>query len=247
MYFKDERKFEILKCIEENKNCTFGKIQSHLKERRLEYANNKGLDKALKTLENKERKIKKDSNPKNSKYPTYSVVNDSLFITAMNGELFREHASRLFTHAHKVDEGYFKNEIDTDELESFEEKFIKEMVYRYGFFMLSALVKSYEQKYKQKGFDRKIWFDHAIDLLKDEEMLSNPFLGLLVKEELKKSKRVSNTKVKKKLITLKQTMKDKYPKLYGMALGHYENSIENQPEKIKRLKKYPDVTKNIKF
>ena len=59
------------------------------------------------------------------------------------------------------------------------EKFIKSMVTRYGFYMLSVLVKSYEQSIKLKNFDRKIWINNAMDLMKDEESISSDFLNLL--------------------------------------------------------------------
>lgn len=245
-----EKREEVIRMfIQENEPCTFGQIKKYISKTKFAFKikkeeNNKPLARELKHLDDihKIRKIKQKP------YPVYVIIQDTMLDTAIMGKLFHEHASRIVTLSHKIDSGYFKDEIITNNNDTFEEKFVKEMIARYGFFLLSTLVKSFDQSVTKKGFDRKIWIDHALDLLEDEEKISEPFLHLLFPKKYTDFTKLKNKPIlKKKLDNLKQTMKQIYPKLYGMALQHYENNIEGQTRKIKGLRKYPEIMDNVRL
>jgi hypothetical protein len=173
------REIEILKCVQNTDECTFGDIKKHLEKMKVGFntKNNMPLSRKLKELE-KSKKIR--INRKIKPYTTYSIIKNNSSDIAIMGDMFRKNFTKtFFTPVVRIGDDYIKKDIPLRSADNENEKFIKSMVTRYGFYMLSVLVNSYEQSIKLKNFDRKIWINNAMDLMKDEESISNDFLNLL--------------------------------------------------------------------
>lgn len=254
MYNKDSRKIEIVKCIQNNEpSCTFGVIKQHLKKTGESYKTNKGLSKTLDTLENNYKLVIKNS--KSKPYPTYSTVQDYSIDTAIMGDTFREcYTSPFFSLQVDVNSDYLQKDIPINYGDSKDTKFIKSMVTRYGFYILAALIKSYEQSISRKNFDRKIWLSNAMDLMKDEmdgeDLLSGMFMGLLYStfdtfekdfdKESGLTKRKNKQLLKNKIKDLRNAMEETYPTLHK-CVRLYDYGYERSPKK----KRSRDIEKTI--
>ncbi len=228
------REIEILKCIQINQPCIFSQIRSHLEKNSLLYkgeeTNRKPLSKDLVRLESSGKITK---NKKTKPYPTYSMIQDYSIDTAIMGDLFKMNFTKtFFTPVVRIGDDYIKNDIPLELGENENEKFIKSMVTRYGFYMLSVLVKSYEQSIKLTNFDRKIWINSAMDLMKDEESISSDFLNLLeIPFEYPKSKD-HGTELNVETPYDESLDTDKHPELLS---GHeeidydYNNAVIDEP------------------
>ena len=177
---REERIEEILKFVQEHEPCTFGEIKKYLIKGKkyfdVDENNNKPLARELESLTPD--RITRD--PKTKPYPTYRIVQNYSLDTAIMGESFRENYVDIFLSSRiGIDENYLEKDMPFEPWDSNDKKFIKSMVTRYGFYMLSILIKSYEQSITRKHFDRKIWIQNAIDLMKDEPMISRSFLNSL--------------------------------------------------------------------
>jgi len=223
----------------------FKQIEDELKKNDKEYKQRQGLIKKLNHLI-KNGEIKRDK--KTKQRAVYSLVEDSSFDDAIKGERFRYHVSNYTMGGMvKIDENYWKNDVNYEYADSFETKFVKTMVTRYGFFLLSIFVKSFDQAVSDKEFNRKIWMENALDILKNEEYVSKSFLKILLGTMPINLENINNKKIlKSKLNKLKIAMSKLYPKLY-QEIDMYEDSLENNQETIYRLKQEKEIKKNIKL
>jgi len=133
-------------------------------------------------------------------------------------------------------------DIPLESWDSLDEKFVKTMVTRYGFYMLSILVKAYEQSITRKHFDRKIWIQKAIDLMKDETLISESFLSLL---DLPFDYPKEKNSIYQDGFELDDTLDiDKHPELdYNPELEGYPeySELEGYPE-YSELEGYPEYS-----
>ena len=231
-------------------NSTFQQIKIHLeqlKEPKI-YNQRQGLIKKLNALVEAE-VITKDNktNP-----PSYSVVKDHALDSAILGERFREEFTEYAMGSVRVgiDENYWRNDVNYKLEDNFETKFVKTMVTRYGFYLLSAFVKGLEQSITNKNFDKDTLMNHALDLVKDEKFYSQSFLSLLnEKNHINTNKKQGQKQLKKLLDEVLNSMSKLHPKLY-QEVDYYKFGLEEHPETINLLKKNKEfrkrLSKNIK-
>jgi len=239
-YKTGDRKDQIKKFLLMNPNSQFKGIFDHLKKNGLGYNHNKGLDKMLKSMIDSNEIIK---NEKSKPYPTYDVVNDSSFASAIKGEFFRKNLVPFDGRTLKdgIEKCYFHEmgnpNIDDDYLNySKEEKFVKYMIMRYGFFLLSIFVKGHEHAINDKNFDKIEWMKHALNLFQDEKYYSKSFLQFLIdKKSINDSMDIDKKKLKSKLRHIKKIMKEFHPEQY-FDFEQYEKDIVNDFELIKEIK-----------
>jgi hypothetical protein len=232
------RRYQIKKFLLENPNSQFKGIFDHLKKIDLGYNSNKGLDKMLKSMIPQE--IIK--NPKAKPYPTYDVVRNNVIDSAIKGEIFRNQLFPIDGRTLKdgIEKCYFY-EIENpnhDEYLNYDnnEKFVKYMIMRYGFFLLSVFVKGHEQAITNKSFDKKEWIKNALNIFQDEKYYSEFFLRLLFdKKNVDEPLNKDNKKIKNKIKYIKKSMNKLYPDYY-MDIKEYEKHIEDDVDYIKILK-----------
>lgn len=241
------RDFQIKKYLRENGLKQLGEINGHLKKMGLAYKDNSGLTKKLGTLIKNKEIEKFDQKP----YPVYSVVEDAVLDFAIAGEQFCEREMDVTSGPSGVDEDYWRNDVDLRAKDSYETKFIKILVTRYGFYVFASLLKNLDywikktDGSKQQSNSRKIWLNHALDLPKNQEMIFNWFLNDLTKGRVEDSNIPENKKfIKKRINKVKKIIRELYPKL-SQLIDDYEYWYEKEPDTIKRLKNSPDYKEKL--
>ncbi len=222
----EQRKEKIKRFLLENPNSQFKGIFDFLKQEGYGYSNNKGLAKMLKLMDPLE--IKK--NDKAKPYPTYNVVINHSFASGVMGNLFRNDIFPIDrnTWEEGIEECYNQEITNSSINDNFETKFVKYMVMRYGFFLLSVFVKGHEQTISNKKFVKKEWIKQALDLFSDEDLYSDIFLRLLFdKRNIDESLIINDKKLKNKIKQIKKSMNELYPEQF-MEIEVYEKSIEGK-------------------
>jgi hypothetical protein len=253
VYLKEHREYQIMKFLKENGPSKFGLISKHLEKKGVAYKKTKGLANKLNTLVN-QHKIKKDREQK--PYPVYSYVEDQALDFAIAGEQFCDDVMPMPLGYGNMDENYWKNDVELHPEDSYETKFIKIMITRYGFYVFAALLKNLDYWIKKTDGSRlqinsrKIWLDHALDLPKMQEMIFNCFSSYLTEDRTKEDGIPKNKKLtKEKINKVKNSMRELYPKLYQL-IDIYECRYEKDRGTINRLKNspsYKETLEQIKF
>lgn len=242
-YITNDIDYKIKKFLRINGSSHFQQIREYLKNNGKQYAQRQGLIKRLNTLESIGEITKnKETNP-----PTYNLTNDQSLDSAILGERFREEFTEYAMGAGRVgiDENYWRNDINYKFEDNFETKFVKIMVIRYGFYLLSAFVKGLEQSITNKNFDKDTWMNHVLDLVKDEKFYSQSFLSLLnEKNHINTRTRQGQKQLKKLLDGVLNSMSKLHPKLY-QEVNYYKFVLEEHPETINLLKKNKEFRKRL--
>lgn len=234
---------------------TFGEIFQYLQAINHGYKQKKGLVNKLRTLEKKGEIEKIKQKP----YPVYAIKKDALLDFAIAGQQFQERIIMpMMGPLIGLDEKYWNEPRSSVSLEridphdSYETKLVKNLVARYGFYLLLALIKDLEYwLLKTNGSikqvqARTIWLNHALDFSKYQPMIFRQFLNLLSEhtieeDELSKYNKKTRARIKK----VKKVIAELYPKSYPSILG-YEYYYEKRKGTINRLKTYEDVMKDLK-
>lgn len=228
-----------MKFLKENGPSRFSEIGKHLKSKKLEYAKTKGLAKRLDVLSNQHKIKRKAQKP----YPLYSVIENSDLNFAIAGDAF---GTSVLANPFSWNIG----DVKLYPKDSYETKFIKITVARFGFYVLAALVKNIDYWFfKTKGSKidlRKIWLKHALDLSKYQDQIFDGFLYHLTENSVFNETIQGDKKlVMEKINKVKKSMKKLYPKSYKKLIHNYDTLWEWDPELPDRLRDDPKYSKYI--
>ena len=224
MIKSDKRDVEMLTFVQANGPSRFSEIWTHLNSKELGYAKTKSLAHKLATL-CKHQRLQKKSQKGHS---VYSLVSDLEFEFAIAGEVFLDglmltELGVVFPSLEEQREilHYFDKDVQLNKEDSSETRLIKLMVTRYGFYLLAALVKSFDYwilktNAKQSNL-RTIWLNHALDLSRLQKLFLKTCEDLFLDSLTDDTKIKINIQfLKKRIKQLKKSLKRLYPKSYEM-------------------------------
>ncbi len=241
MSLSESRNYQIVKFLKDNGPSRFSEIWKHLEREKMGYAKTKALAKKLKTLVGRH-KIKRKEKSTTRSFPLYSVVKNQDLNFAIAGENFglTELSNPFFWN---------KGDVKLNSKDSYESKFIKITVTKFGFYVLASLVENLVYWIKTNGRKndlRKIWLKHALDLSKYQKSIFDGFLYHLTEDSILEETIQKNKKViMKRINKVKKSMDQLYPKSYRKLIHGYEVLWEQDLTLPDRLRADPSYSKHI--
>lgn len=236
----ESRNYQIKRFLKENGPSRFNEIWKHLEREKLGYAKTKALAKKLNTLV-KRHKIKRKNKNAASPFPLYSVVENSDLNFAIAGDNFGFELGNPFF--------WNRGDVKLYPKDSYESKFIKITVVRFGFYVLASLVKNLDYWIKINGKKndlRKIWLEHALDLSKYQKSIFDGFLHHLFEDSILEENIQENKKIIiERINKVKKSMEQLYPKSYKKLIHDYETLWERDLTLPDRLRDDPGYLKYI--